>query len=121
MDIQKMLRLVNEARKGLQPLKLNQALVKAAVYQSRNQQQLNRVSHDSPDGKGMGARMKECGLKGAMMMAENAASGTTEEQVMKMWMNSSGHRANIMNPKLKEFGAAKVGKYWTQTFAGSAY
>jgi uncharacterized protein YkwD len=40
MEIQKMLRLVNEARKGLQPLKLNEALIKAAVWQPRNEQQI---------------------------------------------------------------------------------
>jgi uncharacterized protein YkwD len=120
MDIQKMLKLVNEARKGLQPLKLNDSLIKAAVWQSRNQQQMNRVSHDSPDGKGVQARIKECGYPVAVI-AENAAPGSTLEGAMKMWLDSTPHKKNIMNPEMKEFGAARAGNYWTQTFGGSSY
>ncbi|KXN65063.1 hypothetical protein CONCODRAFT_13483 [Conidiobolus coronatus NRRL 28638] len=120
MDIQKMLKLVNEARKGLQPLKLNDSLIKAAVWQSRNQQQMNRVSHDSPDGKGVQARIRECGYPVAVI-AENAAPGSSEDDAMKMWLNSPPHKKNIMDPQMKEFGAARAGNYWTQTFGGSGY
>jgi uncharacterized protein YkwD len=124
MDLQKMLKLVNEARKGLEPLKLNEALIKGAIWQSQNQQQLNKVGHkgiDGTDGVDVGSRMMQCGLTGVSLVAENAAPGTTEEKVMKMWMESSYHKKNIMNPKIKEFGAARAGNFWTQTFAGSYF
>ncbi|KXN70857.1 hypothetical protein CONCODRAFT_70336 [Conidiobolus coronatus NRRL 28638] len=124
MDLQKMLKLVNEARKGLEPLKLNEALIKGAIWQSQNQQKLNRVGHkgiEGTDGVDVGSRMMQCGLTGVSLVAENAAPGTTEEGVMKMWMESSYHRKNIMNPKIKEFGAARAGNFWTQTFAGSYF
>jgi len=36
---------------------------------------------------------------------------------MTAWMNSSGHKANILGDSFTEFGAARVGNYWTQVFA----
>jgi uncharacterized protein YkwD len=63
--------------------------------------------------------MEECGLQRANIIAENAALGATEEGVMKMRMLSLIHRDNIMNPRAKEFGTARAGNFWTQTFVGS--
>jgi uncharacterized protein YkwD len=48
---------------------------------------------------------------------ENIAHGqTTAKEVMTDWMNSPGHRANIMNANFKQLGVGKVGTYWTQQF-----
>jgi len=40
-----------------------------------------------------------------------------EEEVMKSWLKSPGHCANIMNPNVTEVGVARSGNYWTQLFA----
>ena len=49
--------------------------------------------------------------------AENIAYGyTSVSSVMDGWMNSSGHRANILSTSARELGAARVGNYWTQNF-----
>lgn len=40
-----------------------------------------------------------------------------EEEVMKSWLKSPGHCANIMNPDVTEVGVARSGTYWTQLFA----
>ncbi|MEH7453636.1 CAP domain-containing protein [Gottfriedia acidiceleris] len=48
---------------------------------------------------------------------ENIAHGqTTANEVMTDWMNSTGHRTNIMSPNFKQIGIGKVGTYWTQQF-----
>ena len=52
---------------------------------------------------------------------ENIAKGQqTPEAVVKAWMNSSGHRKNILNPSFTEIGVgyAEQGNYWTQMFIG---
>ena len=50
--------------------------------------------------------------------SENVAMGQqNEEEVMKSWLSSPGHCANIMNPNVTEVGAAHSGDYWTQLFA----
>ncbi len=51
--------------------------------------------------------------------AENIARGqSTPEAVMRSWMNSRGHRANILNPRYKEIGWGRSGNYWCVVFRG---
>ena len=62
-------------------------------------------------------RLSKAGYKWSTW-AENVAMGQqNEEEVMKSWLSSPGHCANIMNPNVTEVGAAHSGDYWTQLFA----
>ena len=81
-------------------------------------------SHTSPDGRGSGERLREAGYNTDRGWAENIARGySSVAAVMKGWMNSEGHRANILNCSMKALGVgvARAGNgrlTWTQDFGG---
>lgn len=113
--------LVNEerAKAGLNPLTLQKDITEAA--QVRAIETVTSFSHTRPDGRHFSTALKEAGVsyRGA---GENIAWGQkTPEQVMNGWMNSAGHRANILNEKYTSIGigyhqnSAGV-NYWSQLF-----
>lgn len=121
------LNLVNQerAKNGLQPLKWANDLANVARAHSLDMATNNFFSHTNLKGQSPFDRMSAAGIKYSMA-AENIAAGqTTPAEVMNSWMNSAGHRANILNPNLKELGVGYVKAtngssyscYWTQTFA----
>ena len=113
--------LVNEerARAGLQPLTVNGAAARAARTRSREIEK--SFSHTRPDGSSFNTALSGEGVsfRGA---GENIAYGQrTPQQVMEGWMNSSGHRANILNGNYTSIGVghyrnASGVDYWTQLF-----
>ena len=115
--------LVNKVRAqyGLSQLKWADDL--AAVARAHSRDMINRkfFSHDNPDGLSPFDRMKAAGIS-YRTAAENIAYGQkTPEAVMNAWMNSSGHRANILNANVKEIGVGAAADssgtiYWTQEF-----
>lgn len=115
--------LVNKVRaqNGLSQLKWADDL--AAVARAHSRDMINRkfFSHNNPDGLSPFDRMKAAGIS-YRTAAENIAYGQkTPEAVMNAWMNSSGHRANILNANVKEIGVGAVADssgtiYWTQEF-----
>jgi uncharacterized protein YkwD len=118
----KVVRLVNVARAGAgcAALHVDSRLTTAAQLHSQDMAKRNYFSHTSLDGRSPWDRMRAQGY--AYGSGENIAAGyTTPEAVMKGWMNSSGHRANILNCSSKAIGVG-VGKggsygiYWTQDF-----
>ena len=114
-------KLVNEerAKAGLSPLSVNSKAANAA--QTRAREIEKSFSHTRPDGSSFNTALTEAGVsfRGA---GENIAYGqTTPQQVMEGWMNSSGHRANILNANYTSIGVGhyKNGAgvdYWTQLF-----
>jgi uncharacterized protein YkwD len=77
----------------------------------------NYFSHTTPEGVPFDHRIRNAGY--SRPGAENIAKGsTTAAQTMQLWMNSHGHRANILNCKLTKLGVgvATAGWYWTQDF-----
>ncbi|KAK9703684.1 hypothetical protein K7432_010606 [Basidiobolus ranarum] len=118
-DLQKMLALVNQQRQqyGIKPLKLNNRLVRAAQKHTDYQARVNQMTHDEP-GRPLGTRISETGFNWRAM-GENVARGYTSiDIVMQGWMNSAGHRRNILDPQFTSFGSGYVanGNYWTQVF-----
>ena len=115
------LNLVNEerAKAGLSPLTLNQNA--AAAAQLRAQEIEKSFSHTRPDGSSFTTALTAYGVnyRGA---GENIAYGQkTPEKVMEGWMNSAGHRANILNKNFTSIGvghyrSASGVDYWTQLF-----
>ncbi len=119
--IQQVLNIVNSerGRAGLSPLRLHSQLTAAAQAHSNDMARHHFMSHTGSDGSSPFDRMKRHGYN-FRRAGENVAAGQTSPQdVMRAWMNSSGHRANILNPNYYDIGIgyARGNKlYWTQTF-----
>lgn len=117
---QKVIELTNVERQkaGLAALKSDKALMGAAREKSLDMQQNKYFSHTSPTFGSPFDRMKALGIKYSAA-GENIAMGQkTPEEVVKGWMNSPGHRANIMSTSFTHIGVgyAAKGNYWTQQF-----
>ena len=114
-------RLVNiERRKnGLSELEYNWQLCRVARYKSEDMRDKGYFSHTSPTYGSPFWMIKNFGIS-YRTAGENIAKGqTSPEAVVKAWMNSSGHRANILNPSFTEIGVGYAsGNYWTQMFIG---
>lgn len=113
-------RLVNEIRKknGLSALKEDWQLSRVARYKSQDMKDKNYFSHTSPTYGSPFQMMKSFGIS-YKSAGENIAKGySTPEAVVNGWMNSSGHRANILNSSFTHIGVGYVsgGNYWTQMF-----
>ena len=114
------IRLVNEirAKNSLGTLKEDWELSRVARYKSEDMKNNNYFSHTSPTYGSPFDMMKKFGIsyRGA---AENIAKGQkTPQEVVNAWMNSSGHRANILNKNYTHIGVGyvKSGNIWTQMF-----
>lgn len=113
--------LVNEerAKAGLNPLTLDTRAASAAAVRSREIQ--TSFSHTRPDGSSFATALTQAGVS-YRSSGENIAYGqTTPQQVMNGWMNSSGHRANILNASFTSIGVGYTQDssgtpYWTQLF-----
>ena len=119
---EEVLRLVNEARaqEGLSKLTLSDKLVEAA--QIRAEELPEEFSHTRPDGASCFTVLSEVGVR-YMATGENIAAGQpTPADVMDSWMNSSGHRANILSGNYSQLGvgvcksSGGYGIYWVQLF-----
>lgn len=117
---QQVIELVNKerAKEQLPPLKPNAALAEAARVRAK---EIASVwGHDRPNGASFSSTIKTS----YCLACENIAAGQrTPEAVVKGWMNSPGHRKNIMNPKLTHIGVgcyydseSKYKYYWGQIF-----
>ena len=115
-------RLVNEerAKHGLKPLTENWELSRVARYKSQDMVDNRYFSHTSPTYGTPFQMIKAFGLT-YRTAGENIAYGQrTPKAVVNAWMNSSGHRANILNASYTQIGVGYVanGNYWTQMFMG---
>ena len=114
--------LVNRERKanGVSALKANWELSRVARIKSQDMYDRKYFSHTSPTYGSPFDMMKNFGIS-YRYAGENIAKGQkTPQAVMNSWMNSSGHRANILSASFKEIGVgyASDGNHWTQMFIG---
>ncbi|MCQ2447764.1 MAG: SafA/ExsA family spore coat assembly protein [Oscillibacter sp.] len=119
---QEVARLVNveRAKAGLAPLTLNWELSRVARYKSQDMKDNRYFAHNSPTYGTPFQMIRSFGLS-YRTAGENIAMGyATPAAVMNGWMNSSGHRANILNASYTQIGVGYVaeGNYWTQQFIG---
>jgi uncharacterized protein YkwD len=105
----------DRAAAGLPALKENAKLRKAAVGHSGDMVERRYFDHDEPDGDGMVDRIKRTGYVrpgDAWSLGENIAWGTenlaTPAEIHEAWMNSAGHRANILRRSFREIGIGIV-------------
>ena len=113
-------RLVNieRAKNGLSSLTYDWEISRVARYKSQDMKDNNYFSHTSPTYGSPFQMMKSFGIT-YKTAGENIARGyKTPEAVVNGWMNSSGHRANILNSSFTRIGVGYVpnGHYWTQMF-----
>ena len=116
------IRLVNEIRaeRGLKALTANWELSRVARYKSQDMVDNRYFSHTSPVYGSPFQMIRAFGLS-FRTAGENIAYGQrTPQAVVNAWMNSSGHRANILNASYTQIGVGYVanGHYWTQMFIG---
>lgn len=120
---QKVAELVNVEREkeGLPALKLDSAISNVARLKSKDMADNNYFAHQSPTYGSAGNMLSQFGIKWSAW-GENIASGQrTPESVVTAWMNSSGHRANILSSNYSKIGVGYVinsngTPYWTQMF-----
>ncbi|WP_028391441.1 CAP domain-containing protein [Bacillus cihuensis] len=108
------------AKNGLKALTIDTELSKVARAKSQDMKDRNYFDHTSPTYGSPFDMMKQFGISYSSA-GENIAKGqTTPQQVVQAWMNSEGHRANILNASYTHIGVGYVqaGNYWTQMFIG---
>jgi uncharacterized protein YkwD len=122
-------RLVNEARlaAGLAPLQIDVRLMAAAQRHSDDMAAHSFFSHVGSDGSTFDVRVEQAGYLPWLALGENIAAGqTTPASVMAAWMNSPGHRANILNPDYDHIGVGYATSnafyrfFWTQEFGSTS-
>lgn len=127
-DLQSMrqgvLELVNAARaqNGAAPLTLDSKL--CDVAQLRAEEIVQSFSHTRPNGTSCFTAVKEAGISNGTLGENIAAGQSSPASVMDSWMNSEGHRKNILNSSFTSIGIGYVkapsgyGHYWVQMFMG---
>jgi len=119
---QQVVDLVNleRAKKKLSPLAHDERLMDAARRHSTDMADGNFLDHTGSDGSNAGQRIDDTGYDWHTW-GENIAYGyPNPARVVDAWMNSSGHRANILNPNFVHIGVGHVDDgvdFWTQDFA----
>lgn len=123
------LRLVNieRANAGAAPLVLDEALCNAANMRAIEMDCTGVFGHKRPNGNSCFEVYDICNVEWQSACGENIAAGqATPEEVMKSWLSSAGHKANILSPEYTKMGLGySVGLsngqyrgYWAQEFAG---
>jgi uncharacterized protein YkwD len=123
------------AKAGCGPLRVNPKLMAAARSHARAMADQNFFGHAGKDGSRMASRIKRQGYS-YRSAAENIAAGQRSAgEVVRSWLNSAGHRRNILNCRMEETGIAVVYQpddrpirgnraplryYWVQVFADPA-
>lgn len=115
-------RLVNiiRNRHGLTSLTMDWQLCRTARFKSLDMKTKSYFSHNSPTYGSPAKMINDFGID-YVSMGENIAKGyKTPQAVVDGWMNSPGHRANILNKSFKTIGVGHIadGNYWTQLFCG---
>jgi len=101
---------------GLPPLKADARLERAAAQQAGYMAEASKMSHRTGWRKDFATRMRESGIEGAA--AENVAYGAmSTDKLFSMWMNSAGHRRNMLDRRFARYGLASAEdgqgrRYW---------
>jgi uncharacterized protein YkwD len=120
-ELQQVVDLVNKerAKAGCTALTIDDKLMLAAQRHSQDQADHKTMSHDGSDGSDVGDRLDRVGYAWRAYGENVAWNQQSPAAVMDAWMNSPGHRANILNCSYTEIGvgvARSNGPYWTQDF-----
>ncbi|MCU0903799.1 MAG: CAP domain-containing protein [Tabrizicola sp.] len=122
-EAQAVLSAVNAARAkaGCAPLKVNAKLVAAAKSHARAMAEGNFFAHTGKDGSRLPGRIERQGYS-YRSAAENIAAGQeTAREVVRSWLQSAGHRQNILDCQMQETGIALVYQADDRPFRGSRH
>ncbi|WP_242677281.1 CAP domain-containing protein [Streptomonospora litoralis] len=114
---QQVVAIANEERAdaGCAPLRVDRRLTAASEAHSRDMAERDYMAHETPEGEGPAERAEDAGYDA--WSGENVAAGyTSPESVMEGWMNSPGHRANILDCGNTEVGVGETDTKWAQNF-----
>ena len=119
------LALTNAARadEGVPPLTCDAELAAVARAHSADMCARDYFDHNNPEGESPGDRVSNAGLSHRGIGENIAAGNATASETHQQWMNSSGHRGNILNPDYTLIGIGHAEcpngfrHYWTQVFA----
>jgi len=117
---QQVVEIVNKerAKAGLQPLSINNELANMAMVKAQDLHNNNYFDHNSPTYGSPFDMMRQFGIT-YNFAGENIAKGqTSPTQVMNDWMNSPGHKANILKNSFTQIGVAYYKGSWVQEFIG---
>jgi uncharacterized protein YkwD len=120
---------VERVSRGLNPLEMDVRLMEAAQLHSLDMATNNFHSHTGSDGSDPGDRIEDAGYLGWTGWGENVAAGySTPDSVVDAWMNSPGHRSNILGASYDHIGvgyrygaATTYSHYWTQDFGSAGF
>jgi uncharacterized protein YkwD len=107
--------LLNEQRRkaGCATLVWHDGAAAVATAHSADMQRRRYFSHDTPEGRGPFDRLRAAGV-GYAAAAENIGQGPlTGTDALNLWLNSAGHRRNMLNCTYSHHGVAMAGGYWT--------
>lgn len=112
--------LLSEARKakGLSRVTENPRLTNAAKKQTSDMISMKKLTHKGRNGNNVRDRIKAQGYKGCVFVENIAHTGGDVQSVFNIWMKSKPHKANIQNPKAKEYGISNSNGYWTLVLSG---
>lgn len=110
--------LVNQERvtRGLAPYMWNSRLAVASQRHAEDMVARDYFSHTSLDGREFTDRADDAGYEGSPRGENIAAGQGSAEAVMQSWMNSAGHRNNILSPSSNEIGVGLAERHWVQNF-----
>ena len=110
------------SQNGLAALSADPTLQRAALQQAGYMAQTQRMSHTTRLGRDFRSRLRENNIRGAA--AENVAYGQKDlGNLFQAWMNSSGHRRNMLDPRFSRYGLAYAAaegsgrRYWALVLA----
>ncbi|WP_245902241.1 CAP domain-containing protein [Gracilibacillus dipsosauri] len=117
---QRVIELTNQARQenGVEPLSADQQVAEVAQKKSEDMSENNYFSHTSPTFGSTFDLLEDSGVEYSEALENIAAGQQSPQQVVKGWLNSEGHRKNILDPNVTHIGIGydKDGNYWTQVF-----
>lgn len=117
-EVCEVLRRVNEARaaEALPPLAWDGSLALAAQRHAEDMVIHGYFSHTSRDGRSFVDRVRETAYAGNPSGENIAAGYPSPEAVVGGWMNSPGHRANILSGRSTDLGVGRAENHWVQVF-----
>lgn len=121
--------LINQLRRqhGVPPLLPEAKLQQAAIHQAGLMAKYRKIGHSLGWGNGFGGRLRQAGIRGPA--AENVASGQKDvADVLTAWLNSAGHRKNLLDPLFTRYGLAYASApqkpaylYWAMLYGIEPY
>ncbi|MGR3503927.1 CAP domain-containing protein [Pseudaestuariivita sp.] len=98
---------------GLGPVTWSRTLQRAAEMHAKDMAKRGYFSHADPQGRRLPQRLNRVRYRNFCFAAENIAKGQTSvAQVMGDWTRSRAHRANMVQPRVNEYGLAVAGDVW---------